>query len=74
MSFNTFELLFPYIDTGAEKSYEPTEKVREDSRYKNIIKLADGDYSLYYFWNNESLHKFIDTKKLNINITEYKNY
>ena len=74
MSFNTFELLFPYIDTGAEKSYEPTEKVREDSRYKNIIKLADGDYSLYYFWNNESLHKFINTKELNINITEYKNY
>lgn len=72
MSFNTFSSLFPYIKTGAEMSYKPTQKVIGDSRYKNDIKLADGDYSLYYFWDNDSLHKFIE--KLNVNIVEYKNY
>lgn len=72
MSFNTFSSLFPYIKTGAEMSYEPKQKVIGDSRYKNDIKLADGDYSLYYFWDNDSLHKFIE--KLNVNIVEYKNY
>lgn len=72
MTFATFSSLFPYIRTGAEMSYEPAEKVAGDSRYKDF-KLADGDYSLYNFWNNESLHKFIDMNKLNINIVEYKN-
>jgi hypothetical protein len=71
MSFNTFISLFPNITTGAENAYKPTQKGVVDSRYKEF-KLADGDYSLYYFWNNDSLHKFIE--KLDVNIIEYKNY
>lgn len=73
MTFNTFSTLFPYIRTGAEMSYEPAKKVAGDSRYKEF-ELADDNYSLYYFWNNESLHNFIDMNKLNVNIIEYKNY
>lgn len=73
MPFATFSTLFPYIRTGAEMSYEPAQKVVGDSRYKEF-ELADGNYSLYYFWNNESLHNFIDMNKLNVNIIEYKNY
>jgi hypothetical protein len=73
MTFATFSSLFPYIRTGAEMSYEPAEKVAGDSRYKDF-KLADGDYSLYYFWNNESLHEFIDMNKLKISVAEYNNY
>lgn len=73
MPFATFSTLFPYIRTGAEMSYEPTQKVVGDSRYKEF-ELTDGNYSLYYFWNNESLHNFIDMNKLNVNIIEYKNY
>lgn len=73
MPFATFSTLFPYIRTGAEMSYEPAQKVVGDSTYKEF-ELADGNYSLYYFWNNESLHNFIDMNKLNVNIIEYKNY
>lgn len=73
MPFATFSTLFPYIRTGAEMSYEPAQKVVGDSRYKEF-ELADGNYSLYYFWKNESLHNFIDMNKLNVNIIEYKNY
>lgn len=73
MPFATFSTLFPYISTGAEMSYEPAQKVVGDSRYKEF-ELADGNYSLYYFWNNKSLHNFIDMNKLNVNIIEYKNY
>ena len=73
MPFATFSTLFLYIRTGAEMSYEPTQKVVGDSRYKEF-ELTDGNYSLYYFWNNESLHNFIDMNKLNVNIIEYKNY
>lgn len=73
MPFATFSTLFPYIRTGAEMSYEPAQKVVGDSRYKEF-ELADGNYSLYYFWDNESLHNFIDMNKLNVNIIEYKNY
>ena len=73
MPFATFSTLFPYIRTGAEMSYEPAQKVVGDSRYKEF-ELADGNYSLYCSWNNESLHNFIDMNKLNVNIIEYKNY
>lgn len=73
MTFATFSSLFPYIRTGAEMSYELAQKVVGDSRYKEF-ELADENYSLYYFWNNESLHNFIDMNKLNVNIIEYKNY
>ena len=72
MPFATFSTLFPYIRTGAEMSYEPAQKVVGDSRYKEF-ELADGNYSLYCSWNNESLHNFIDMNKLNVNIIEYKN-
>lgn len=71
MSFNTFSSLFPNIKTGAKMSYEPTQKVIGDSRYKEF-KLADGDYSLYSYWDNDTLHKFIEN--LNLNLGEYKNY
>lgn len=71
MSFDTFSSLFPYIKTGAEMSYEPTQKVVGDSRYEEF-ELADGNYSLYNFWDYNSLHKFIE--KLNVNIIEYENY
>lgn len=73
MPFATFSTLFPYIRTGAKMSYEPAQKVVGDSRYKEF-ELADGNYSLYCFWDNESLHNFIDMNKLNVNIIEYKNY
>lgn len=73
MPFATFSTLFPYIRTGAEMSYEPAQKVVGDSRYKEF-ELADGNYSLYCSWNNESLYNFIDMNKLNVNIIEYKNY
>ena len=74
MPFAKFSTIFPYIRTGAEMSYEPAQKVVGDSRYEKEFELADGNYSLYYFWNNESLHNFIDMNKLNVNIIEYKNY
>lgn len=73
MPFNTFKSLFPYIKTGAEMSYEPAQKVVGNSRYKEF-RLADGNYSLYCWWNNDSLHNFIDPNKFNINMIEYKNY
>ena len=72
MSFSTFSLLFPNINTGAEMSYESSDKVKDDSRYRTKIELQDGDYSLYYFWNNNTLHKFITN--VNVSLTEYKNY
>ena len=53
-------------------SYEPTQKVKDDSRYKTVLNLADGDYSLYYFWDNNTLHQFID--KTGCEFDEYKNY
>ena len=73
MPFAKFSTIFPYIRTGVEMSYEPAQKVVGDSDYKEF-ELADGNYSLYYFWDNESLHNFIDMNKLNVNIIEYKNY
>ena len=72
MPFAKFSTIFPYIRTGVEMSYEPAQKVVGDSRYEKEFELADGNYLLYYFWDNESLHNFID--KLNVNIIEYKNY
>ena len=55
-------------------AYEPAQKVVGDSDYKEF-ELADGNYSLYCcYWDNESLHKFIDMDNLNVNIIEYKNY
>ena len=74
MPFAKFSTIFPYIRTGVEMSYEPAQKVVGDSRYKKEFELADGNYSLYYFWDNESLHNFIDMNKLPVNIIEYKNY
>ena len=74
MPFAKFSTIFPYIRTGVEMSYEPAQKVVGDSRYEKEFELADGNYSLYYFWDNESLHNFIDMNKLNVNIIEYKNY
>ena len=75
MPFAKFSTIFPYIRTGVEMSYEPAQKVVGDSRYKKEFELADGNYSLLYcYWDNESLHKFIDMNKLNVNIIEYKNY
>ena len=73
MPFATFSTLFPKITTCSNLSYEPAQNVAVKGNYKEL-KLADGDYSLYKYWNNESLHKFIDMKKLNVNIIEYKNY
>ena len=72
MSYSTFSSLFPNIQTGAKMSYEPSDKVKDDSRYRTKIELQDGDYSLYYLWNNNSLHEFI--ANVNVSITEYKNY
>ena len=74
MPFAKFSTIFPYIRTGVEMSYEPAQKVVGDRRYKKEFELADGNYSLYYFWDNESLHNFIDMNKLNVNIIEYKNF
>ena len=74
MPFAKFSTIFPYIRTGAEMSYEPAQKVVGDSRYKKEFELADGNYSLYCSWYNESLHNFIDMNKLNVNIIEYKNW
>ena len=74
MPFAKFSKIFPYIRTGVEMSYEPAQKVAGDRRYKKEFELADGNYSLYYFWDNESLHNFIDMNKLNVNIIEYKNF
>ena len=71
MSFSTFSSLFPNIQTGAEMSYEPSDKVKDDSRYRTIIELQDGDYSLYCFWDNNSLHEFI--ANVNVSLIEYKN-
>ena len=74
MPFAKFSTIFPYIRIGAEMSYELAQKVVGDCRYKKEFELADGNYSLYYFRDNESLHNFIDMNKLNVNIIEYKNY
>jgi hypothetical protein len=74
MPFATFSTLFPYIRIDAEMSYEPAQKVDGDSGYYKEFELADGNYSLYCDWDNESLHNFIDMNKLNVNIIEYKNY
>ena len=79
MSFNTFSSLFPNIIIFEFKeygervmAYEPKQKVIGDNEYENVIELADGDYSLYNWWNNEFLKKFINYKKYNI--IEYNNY
>ena len=72
MSYSTFSSLFPNIQTCAEMSYEPYDKVKDDSRYRNKIELQDGDYILYYLWDNNSLHEFI--ANVNVSLTEYKNY
>lgn len=75
MPFDTFSTLFPYINiTDTNMAYEPAQKVVGDSDYKKEFELDDGNYSLYRYWDNESLHKFIDMDKLNVNIIEYKNY
>ena len=75
MPFDTFSMLFQYINiTDTNMAYEPAQKVVGDRRYKKEFELADGNYSLYYFWDNESLHNFIDMNKLNVNIIEYKNF
>lgn len=71
MSIGEFKSIFPYIITGAEKSYEPSAQVDKDSRF-TPIELEDGNLSLYYFWDNETLHQFI--KNTNTKLTEYKNY
>ena len=71
MSFSVFSSIFPYIRTGAEMSYEPAKKVENDTRYKTRIILEDGDYKLYYWWNNESLDLFVD--KAGIDLTRYHN-
>lgn len=72
MSYSTFSSLFPNIQTGAEMLYEPSDKVKDDSRYCTKIELQDGDYSLYYLWDYNSLHEFI--ANVNVSIIEYKNY
>ena len=75
MPFATFSTLFPNIKiSGTNMAYEPAQKVVGDSDYKKEFELDDGNYSLYRYWDNESLHKFIDMDKLNVNIIEYKNY
>ena len=75
MPFDTFSMLFQYINiTDTNMAYEPAQKVVGDSDYKKEFELDDGNYSLYRYWDNESLHKFIDMDKLNVNIIEYKNY
>ena len=72
MPFATFSTLFPNIRIdNTDMSYEPAQKVVGNSSYKEF-ELANGNYSLYCYWDNESLHNFID--KLNVNIIEYKNY
>ena len=60
MSYGIFSSLFPYIKTGAEMSYEPSEKVKDDSGYSHEISLLEGNYSLYYYWDNKTLHKFVN--------------
>lgn len=72
MSYSEFSSIFPYIKTGVEMSYEPSDKVKEDSRYRVQIQLDDANYSLFYSWNQKSLHEFISNTK--INILEYQNY
>ena len=72
MSYSQFSSLFPYIKTGAGMSYEPADKVKDDSRYKTKIELIDSDYYLYYWWDNKSLYKFINN--LDVDIIEYQNY
>ena len=75
MPFAKFSAIFPYINiTDTNMAYEPAQKVVGDSDYKKEFELDDGNYSLYRYWDNESLHNFIDMNKLNVNIIEYKNY
>ncbi len=69
MSFSTFSSMFPNINTCAKMSYELSDIVKNDSRYRNKIELQDGDYSLYCFWDNNSLHKFISN--VNVSIIVY---
>lgn len=72
MSIAEFQTIFPYIKTGAEMSYEPSEKVAGDSRYDKI-ELADGDLSLYHNgWDNDTLRKFV--KNTGCQFDEYKNW
>jgi len=72
MSYSEFASIFPYMKTGAEMSYEPFDKVQEDSRFSQSFTLLDGKYSLYYFWDNNSLHQFVANTK--VQFDEYKNY
>ena len=71
MSYSTFSSLFPNINTCAKMSYELSDIVKNDSRYRNKIELQDGDYSLYCFWDNNSLHEFI--ANVSVTLIEYKN-
>lgn len=73
MRYSEFKSIFPYIRTGAEMSYEKSDDVKNDSRFKFHIQLEDENCSLYCNgWDNETLHKFI--ANTNIDLKEYKNH
>ena len=71
MSIAEFKAIFPYIKTGTEMSYEPSGNVQGDSRFDKI-ELEDGDLSLYYYWNNETMHEFV--KNTGRQFDEYQNW
>lgn len=60
MSVEEFGETFQYIATGAGMSYEPAADVCHDSRYKTKFQLLDGELALYYWWDNRTVHRFID--------------
>ncbi len=72
MPFTVFSSIFPCLENQGGMSYEPAEKVKDDSGYKNKVVLNDGVYYLSYFWNNKLLHDFIANVK--VGVTELKNY
>jgi len=71
MSYGQFNSIFP-INIGSKRSYEPADNVKDDSRYRKKIELIDVDYYLYYWWDNDSLHQFVDNS--GCKFIEYKNY
>lgn len=73
MSIVEFKAIFPNMRLVTEMAYEPTDRVKNDTRFNPVAELKDGNYSLYnYNWNNMTLHKFVS--KSSCKFTEFCNY
>ena len=72
MDYATFSSIFTNIKTGGGMSYKPSKNDEPNPTYPLKMNLNGVDYSLYHFWDHETLHQFVD--KSGCKFDEYKNY